>query len=144
MRLLYHTVTLLVITDGLAPVWPPPAASQMGSQLAATTLRWTCSAGCGRCSVPALAAVREFAQRFGWFEPSRSFPPVFFLQLYATAPLATGVSEESGQLLVADVGSDGDSGGELSIPLWRRSRGGDQRAGLVMLLAGLILPAALV
>lgn len=78
---------------------------------------------------------------FGW-NAAESFSPLFFLQLYATT-LAAGVSENLERyllptLLVMAILL------AVTVPLWRNSRAGNRRAGLVMLLAGLILPAALV
>ncbi|MEZ4768999.1 MAG: glycosyltransferase family 39 protein [Caldilineales bacterium] len=78
---------------------------------------------------------------FGW-NAAEAFSPLFFLQLYATT-LAAGVSENLDRyllptlLVMAIVVA-------VTVPLWRRSSGDNRRAGLVMLLAGLILPAALV
>ncbi len=78
---------------------------------------------------------------FGW-NAAESFSPLFFLQLYATT-LAAGVSENLERFLLPALAVMAILLA-VTIPLWRRSRGAAQRAGLVMLLAGLVLPAALV
>ena len=78
---------------------------------------------------------------FGW-NAAESFSPLFFLQLYATT-LAAGVSENLERFLLPALAVMAILV-VVTVPLWRRSRGAAQRAGLVMLLAGLVLPAALV
>ena len=78
---------------------------------------------------------------FGW-NAAETFSPLFFLQLYATT-LATGVSENLDRYLLPSLVVMAILIA-VTVPLWRKSREGNRRAGLVMLLAGLILPAALV
>lgn len=78
---------------------------------------------------------------FGW-NAAEAFSPLFFLQLYATT-LAAGVSENLERYLLPTLAVMAIFTA-VTVLLWLRSRRTAQRAGLIMLLAGLILPAALV
>ena len=133
---LYLTVTLLVITNvAFLAAWQHRRWNR------SLLLRWIAAqVAVVALFVPWLLFMVPRAY-FGWFA-AESFSPVFFLQLYATT-LAAGVSENLERFLLPTLAVMAILVA-VTIPLWRRSRGGDQRAGLVMLLAGLILPAALV
>ncbi len=133
--LLYLSVSVLIIAN-LAFLWV-----WIGRRLPLrAVLRWAAAQALAvALFLPWLAYALPRMPSWSTAEP---FTPLLFLQLYATT-LAVGVSVNLDRyllpvLLVVALLA-------VSVPLaWRRMHTTEQRAGLVMLLLGLLLPALLV
>jgi len=133
--LLYLSVSVLIITN-LAFLWV-----WIGRRLSLrSVLRWAAAQVLALLIyLPWLAYALPRMPSWSTAEP---FTPLLFVQLYATT-LAVGVSVNLDRyllpvLLVMVLLA-------ISVPLaWRRAGSTEQRAGLAMLLLGLLLPALLV